>query len=93
MSEHQSSFCLGDTVREKLSGIEGRVVAITFWETNCTHVGVKQSGVNKEGRPHEICWFDEPLLDFVATGRPLNALAPDAKPGGPLTTGLSYPGR
>lgn len=93
MPDFQSRFALGDIVREKLSAIGGRVVAITFWETNCTHVGVKQHGVNKEGRPHEICWFDEPMLDFVASGSPIEEIATAQKPGGPLTTGQSYPER
>lgn len=88
---HLSAFQLGDTVREKISGIEGRVIGINFWETTCTHIGVKRLGVNAEGKPHDLLWFDEPMLDLVAPAKP-DQLAPNAapKPGGPLASGLSH---
>jgi len=88
---HYSAFQMGDMVREKLTGVEGRVVGLSFWETGCTHVGVKRLGVDKDGKPHDLLWFDEPMVDLIEVDTNV-AAAPNAskKPGGPLPTGMSH---
>lgn len=91
---HASPFSLGDHAQEKLTGISGRIVGIAFYETGCTHIGIKRLGVDKEGKPFDLLWFDEPNVDLLsAVGDDDEALQPNAskKPGGPLTTGMSHP--
>lgn len=89
---HESAFALGDMVRERLSGVEGRVTGITFWETSCTHIGVKRLGLDKEGKPYELLWFDEVNCEPLAQ-RPELAPAPGKKPGGPLSSGNVHASR
>jgi hypothetical protein len=89
---HHAQFALGVTVREKLTGVQGRVIGITFWETGCTQVGVKRLGLDKDDKPHDVLWFDEINLDLIGDDP---ASAPNAgdKPGGPLTSGKTLPTR
>lgn len=91
-NNHVSRFAMGDMAKEKLTGIEGRIIGITFWETGCTQIGVKKLGVDKDGKPHDVLWFDEINLDKIGTDQ---SLAPHVggKPGGPLTAGKTLPTR
>lgn len=57
---------LGDTAKDRITGVQGRVIGITHWETGCSHIGVKRLGVDKDGKPWDILWFDEPNVDVVA---------------------------
>lgn len=92
MHKHESRFALGDMVREKISGLTGRVVGISFWETGCNHIGVKRLGLNKEEKPFDVVWFDEPNVDLCAENAASPNLAPNpsTKPGGPLPGSISY---
>lgn len=92
MNNHESRFAMGDTGKEKLTGITGRVIAINFWETGCTQIGIKQLGVDKDGKPFDVLWFDEMNVDQVGAD-PEKAPHPSAKPGGPLTAGKTHPTR
>jgi hypothetical protein len=87
---HVAAFDLGDTVREKLSGIEGRCIGISFFDTGCNQIGIKRLGVDNDGKPFDLLWFDESTVDLIATDASL-APNPSTKPGGPLTTGMSHP--
>lgn len=88
---HSSRFFLGAMAREKISTIEGRVVGICFYETGCTHIGIKQIGLTKDGKPFDMLWFDEPNVDLIGDDPSLKPNSSE-KPGGPLPTGMSYPG-
>lgn len=90
MVQHESNFAMGDMVVEKISGVEGRVVGISFWETGCNHIGIKRLGVDKDGKPHDILWFDEPMVDPLPIKEPEKAPNKSRKPGGPLPSGMSY---
>lgn len=81
---------LGDRVREKLSGVEGVVIGITHWITSCDHIGVKRQGVDQNGKPWELLWFDEPhieVLERAAVAAPAVDPATGMKPGGPIPNG------
>lgn len=81
---------LGDRVREKFTQVEGVVIGITFWLTGCDHVGVRREGTDKDGKPWELLWFDEPNLEVVQSGvaseQPVDP-ATGRKPGGPIPNG------
>jgi hypothetical protein len=81
---------LGDRVRERYTGIEGIVIAITHWITSCDHIGVKREGLDKDGKPYELLWFDEPNVEVIRAGV-VTPLAPDPatgmKTGGPVPNG------
>lgn len=91
---YEAPLGLGDFVREKLTGIEGRCIGVCFYETGCTQIGVKRIGVDKDGKPFDLLWFEEPNVDLIAeAGDDDEALAPNSgsKPGGPMTAGMSPP--
>ena len=79
---------LGCTVKEKITGVEGRVVGITAWETGCDHIGVKRLGTDKDDKPYDMIWFDAPMCDvlipYLSSTIQLN---PAKKPGGPVPNG------
>jgi hypothetical protein len=56
---------LGDKVKDSMSGIEGIAFARTAYLTGCDHIGIKQSGVNKDGKSHDLHWVDEPLTLLI----------------------------
>ena len=91
MTQHESRFNLGDMAIEKLTGVSGRVVSVCFYETGCTHIGIKRLGVDKDGKPFDMLWFDEPNVDLLPEQKDELKPNPSKKPGGPLTTGMSYP--
>lgn len=83
-------IALGDRAREKITGIEGIVTGITHWLTGCDHIAIKRPGIDKDGKPWELLWFDEPNVELVApqvmTEQPIDP-ATGRKPGGPIPNG------
>lgn len=59
------SVQLGDLVKDKLTGFEGVVVGITQWLNACRHIGVKPIFLDKDGKPREAIWFDEPQISVL----------------------------
>ncbi|OJY68677.1 MAG: hypothetical protein BGP16_05425 [Sphingobium sp. 66-54] len=81
---------LGDRVRDKITGVEGIVIGITDWLTACRHIGVKREGVDKDGKPWEMMWFDEPNVTVIQPGVYAPAQPDPAtglKAGGPIPNG------
>lgn len=79
---------LGDRVKEEISGLEGIVMGITKWLHACSHVGVKPVGLNKDGKPHDLAWFDEPMVTVVERGAVKDSpVQPETgrKTGGPIS--------
>jgi len=60
---------LGDTVKDKISGYKGIVIAITAWLHGCKRVTV-QSQKLKDGKPLDNFTFDEPQLEVLKTTGP-----------------------
>jgi len=56
---------LGSRVREKYTGIEGVVVAITDWLHRTKEVAVMRDGVNHDGTPWNLQWFDMERLTVI----------------------------
>lgn len=52
---------LGAMVRDELSGLEGKVVAITDWLHGCQRISIQPIG-NKDGKPYETFSVDEPQV-------------------------------
>lgn len=89
---------LGDRVREKITGLEGIVTAITTWLNGCVRVGVQPEKL-KDGKISEAAYFDDGQVVIIKKGvhKPVimqQAIAPPtvkSKSGGPAreTTGFS----
>ena len=71
----------GDTLRDKLSGLEGTVVASTLWLNGCIRYFLQPRGI-KDGKPIEASSFDEQQLEPVVIAEKAQDLG--RKPGGPF---------
>ncbi|MBD3762618.1 hypothetical protein [Rhizorhabdus sp.] len=81
---------LGDRAREKFTGVEGIVTGITLWLTGCNHIAIKREGLDKDGKPWELLWFDEPNVELVKAKEVAEQPADPStgrKPGGPIPNG------
>lgn len=55
---------LGDKVKDKITGIEGIIVAITEWLYGCRRVCI-QPQIIKDGKPVDNCTIDEPQAELI----------------------------
>lgn len=78
----KKKFKLGERVRDTLSGYEGICYSINTWLHGCRHIGIKPLGCDKDGKPWETRWFDEPQVEH-AKGP---VVAPTGAVGGPKET-------
>ncbi len=72
-------FSLGQKVKDRWSPFRGVVLARTQYMTGCNTYGVFDGKLDKDGKPHEWKWYDEPGLvgaTPVAPGGPCNPSAP-----------------
>lgn len=74
------SINLGDLVKDRITGLQGIVVARTEWLNGCRRVNVQPREL-KDGKPVECCSFDIEELQVLET----NVLAP--KPEERITNG------
>lgn len=51
-------FPLGTRVHDCHTGINGIAVAFTHWHYRTSEVAVIRDGVDSDGRPWELLWFD-----------------------------------
>lgn len=58
-------FKQGETLRDKVTGFQGVVMARTDYFTGCVHCGLC-SRTLKDGKPIEWEWFDETRLILVS---------------------------
>lgn len=88
---------LGDRVRDRLTGFEGIVIAVTEWLYNCRRITVQPTDLDKDGAVAKTESFDEDQLEVIQAGAfvakvPARAAAPETvatapdKTGGPRDT-------
>lgn len=56
---------LGDLVRDRITGFEGVVVAVTHWITGCARISIQPQSLNKEGQPTELATIDITQLELL----------------------------
>jgi len=56
---------LGDKVRDTLTDIEGIAFGRSSYMTGCDHIGIKRSGTGADGKPFDLHWTDEPLVEVI----------------------------
>lgn len=56
---------LGDKVKDVYSGYTGIAAGRTQWMHGCDHIGIKPEGLDKDKKPFELKWFDEPQVELV----------------------------
>lgn len=65
----QFKLNLGQKVRDRVSGLEGIVIARTEWLYGCRRYTVQPQGV-KDGKPQEGSGFDEDALEVLPEALP-----------------------
>lgn len=80
---------LGDLARDQLTGFQGVVVGITSWINCCRHIGIKLESLDKDGKPREAMWFDEPQVRLVTRGHFQPDPVDPSATGGPVANGLA----
>jgi hypothetical protein len=58
-------FEMGDTVKEKVSGFRGIIMAMYFYHTGCKHYGIAPMKLSKEGKLLEWENIDQERLILV----------------------------
>jgi hypothetical protein len=61
----EGKFKLGDVVREIFTGYTGVVVGVTFYLTGCTHYGIFNQELDKDGNMRDWVWLDGSKLELV----------------------------
>jgi hypothetical protein len=69
---------LGDTVRDKITGFEGTVVAKTEWVYGCVRYGVQGTKLKEDGTIPDAQWLDQGQIEGIKKTR--------KKTGGPTPT-------
>jgi len=77
---------LGASYKDSITGFEGIAVALTEWLHACRRIGIQSKDFDKEGKPIEIQWFDEPQLVSLRTKKPVTNTT--TKTGGPPAGGV-----
>jgi hypothetical protein len=79
MAQRKCGFELGDLAKDTITGIQGVVVAITYWLNGCVRLQL-QPREHKEGKPAEPCGFDVEQVELVERGV---VFGPAKQSGGP----------
>ncbi len=58
-------FNIGDEVKDKVTGMKGIVMVQAFYATGCSHFGIQQRSVSKEGKTPNYEYFDESRLELI----------------------------
>lgn len=56
---------IGDSARDTLSGVTGKIVARTEWAWRSAEIAVVRDGCDADGKPWDILWLDEGRVDVV----------------------------
>lgn len=56
---------LGDLVRDRVTGFEGVVVAITFWLNGCVRITIQPCQLTEKGTHPDSVTFDEHQIELV----------------------------
>lgn len=76
MIKIESNFDYGEEVKDSVTGVKGRIVAITKWKNGCIRIAI-QSKIKEDGVIPEAVWLDEmdivgfkPVSTSIKTGGP-----------------------
>jgi hypothetical protein len=78
---------LGDSVKDKITGMKGIVIGVTDWLYECRTVTVRPDALKKEGEYPASVGFDEPQLEVIKKGVLVaTPVAQSRRTGGPERT-------
>jgi hypothetical protein len=70
---------IGDEVKDTITGYQGIAMAIYNWVDNNDTVGIQKEGLNKDGVPEDIRWFDITRLQVIESSKKLAIPCPAPK--------------
>jgi hypothetical protein len=56
----------GKELEDTVSGYKGMLKAICILATGCIHIGLLQKGLDKDGRPNVVEWFDRDAIKHIS---------------------------
>lgn len=82
VSPMTDDFKVGDTVRHKITGLEGVIIGRSRWISGCHTISMQPKGLNKDGEPFDLKGFEEHDVELVQRAA-VKEKAPARKTGGP----------
>ena len=73
---------LGDSAKDRVTGVEGIVVGRTSWLTGCDRIGL-QRPADKDGKVPDVWWADVTTCERVKANEALVGEEESPAPGGP----------
>ena len=67
----ETHYGIGDKLKDRVSGYEGIVMAVTYYSTGCIQYGVALDRTNKDGGLEDWQWFDQSRVELV-TNKAIN---------------------
>jgi hypothetical protein len=64
-ADYYGYFPLGSRIRDKLTHIEGVLIAFTDWHDRSQECAIQREGLNSEGEPFAIHWFPVSRMEAV----------------------------
>lgn len=65
MNNCNCRFSLWDILKDKITGLTGTVMGISFYTTGCVHYGILPKKLKTDGTPHDWQWIDESRMSLV----------------------------
>ena len=82
--KHQTEFEFWDSVRDKISGLEGTVVSVAYYVSGCTHIGIAASSLDSNGAVKNVEFLDDARIELIGREEPApEKEKPIQKRGGP----------
>jgi hypothetical protein len=60
----------GDKLKDSITGFEGVVTVRTDFINGCIRYGIQSPDLDKDGKPTDVEYFDEPQLNLVEPTKP-----------------------
>jgi len=72
----ETDITLGDTVKDKITGFTGIVIAYDVWDTGCIRIGIESQEL-KDGKPAGAIWLDTFRVELVKPKQQTVTIMPD----------------
>ena len=65
MSGEATLFELGAKARDRLTGIEGVLIAITTWHDRSNECAIQRTGLDADGHAYDLHWCPQSRLEVM----------------------------
>jgi hypothetical protein len=81
-----AKYSNGDSLRDKVTGLEGIVMVVAYYATGCIHYGIQPRALKGDGCTHDWVWLDESQFDLINAAAVKFDVSPDGT-SGPMPSG------